>query len=101
MNLDLAQLYIIKEKFPTVYDLVENRLETGWQKTIDLIEQGKKEGIIRDINISFVKILYEGALETFFRSDVLAQSHITYQQAIQEVTDIIINGIKENNHGEK
>lgn len=39
-ELDLRQLYQLKERYPEVYEKVKSRLETGWESTISLLEQG-------------------------------------------------------------
>ena len=39
------QLYQLKEKYPEIYHQVEVRLETGWETTIALLEQGMQEGV--------------------------------------------------------
>ena len=39
-DIDLRQLYMLKDKFPEIYRHVEERLENGWETTIKLLEQG-------------------------------------------------------------
>ena len=38
-ELDLRQLYQLKERYPEVYEKVKSRLETVWVITISLVEQ--------------------------------------------------------------
>ena len=38
-ELDLRQLYQLKERYPEVYEKVKSRLETGWESTISLLDQ--------------------------------------------------------------
>ena len=45
-DIDFRQLYLLKDKFPKIYKKVEERLETGWETTIRLIEEGIEEGEI-------------------------------------------------------
>jgi len=92
-DVDLRQLYILKDKFPKIYAKVEERLESGWEKTIALIEQGMEEGVIRRVSIPIVKLMMEAALEQFFQRDILVRSGLTYQEALDEVVDILVNGI--------
>jgi len=92
-DVDLRQLYILKDKFPKIYAKVEERLESGWEKTISLIEQGMEEGVIRRVSIPIVKLMMEAALEQFFQRDILVRSGLTYQEALDEVVDILVNGI--------
>ena len=45
-DVDFRQLYLLKDKYPVIYKQVEKRLETGWETTIQLLEQGMAEGAI-------------------------------------------------------
>lgn len=92
-EIDFRQLYLLKEKYPRIYRQVENRLETGWETTIMLIEQGIREGAIRPVRIPLVKLMMETALEQFFQRDILIRSQITYQQALEEVVSILVDGM--------
>jgi hypothetical protein len=73
---------------------VEQRLETGWENTIALMEQGMEEGVLRKVSIPIVKMMMEAALEQFFQRDILIQNGITYHEALNQVVDILIMGIK-------
>ena len=46
-DVDFRQLYLLKDKYPVIYKQVEKRLETGWETTIQLLEQGMAEGVVR------------------------------------------------------
>jgi len=93
-EIDFRQLYSLRDKFPGVYVQVEQRLETGWETTIALLEQGMREGVIRKVSIPIVKTMMEASLEQFFRRDTLIKNGLTYGEALQEVVDIIVEGIE-------
>ena len=92
-ELDLRQLYVLKDNYPDVYEKVEHRLESGWENTIALLEQGMKEGTVRPIKIPILKMMLEASLEQFFRRDILVQNKITYQEGLDEVVEILVDGI--------
>ena len=79
-DVDLRQLYLLKDKYPGVYRQVELRLETGWETTIALLEQGQKEGIVRPVSIPIVKMMLEAALEQFFQRDVLMDGILVHEK---------------------
>ena len=87
-NIDLRKLYSLRDKYPKIYHKVELRLETGWEPTIQLIETGMAEGSIRP-----VKMMLEASIEQFFQRDILAQNHLTYVDALNEVVNILMYGI--------
>lgn len=92
-EIDFRQLYQLKDKYPGIYQQVEKRLETGWEKTIELMEQGIREGVIREVRIPIVKMMLEASLEQFFQRDILVRNHVSYQEALNEVVEIIVDGI--------
>lgn len=92
-EIDFGKLYVLKDKYPKIYRQVEARLETGWEGVMLLVEQGMKEGVVRPINTCIVKTMMEATLEQFFQRDVLVMNNITYNDALQEVVDILIRGI--------
>lgn len=92
-EIDFRQLYLLKDKYPKIYSQVENRLETGWETTISLIEQGMEEGVIRKVQIPIVKMMMEASLEQFFQRDILIQQGISYTDALNEVVEILVDGI--------
>lgn len=93
-EVDFRQLYQLKDKYPLIYEQVERRLETGWEATIALLEKGMEEGVIRKVRIPILKMMLEATLEQFFRRDILVQNDITYQEALDEVVEILIVGIE-------
>ncbi|MDO4467611.1 MAG: TetR/AcrR family transcriptional regulator [Bacillota bacterium] len=93
-QIDFRQLYGLKDKYPKTYKRVENHLETGWEDTINLLEQGMKEGVIRKTSIPLVKMMLEASLEQFFQRDILIRANLTYQEALDEVVHILIEGIQ-------
>ena len=92
-DVDFRQLYTLKDRYPQIYRKVEERLETGWEKTIALIRQGIEEGCVRPVNIYVLKTMFEATLEQFFERDVLIVNGISYQEALDEVVRIMVDGI--------
>lgn len=93
-DVNFSLLYELREKYPEIYEAVENRLENGWENTIELLERGMKEGVIRPINVALFKTVFEATLEQFFKRDVLVRNNITYADALREVVDILVDGIR-------
>ena len=92
-DIDFRQLYLLKDKYPKIYKKVEQRLETGWETTIALLEKGMEEGKIRQVKIPILKTMMEATIEQFFRRDVLIANKISYQEALDEVVNILVDGI--------
>jgi hypothetical protein len=84
---------VLREKYPAVYAHVAERLETGWEDTVALLEQGVAAGVLRPVSIPIFKTMMESTLEQFFQSDLLLRSGLTYKQALDQVVDILLRGI--------
>ena len=93
-EIDFRQLYLLREKYPAIYQRVEERLETGWENTIALLEQGMREGVVRKVDIPIVKMMMEAAIEQFFQRDILLQNGISYMDALDEVVDVLVDGTR-------
>lgn len=92
-EIDFQKLFVLKEKYPKIYRRVEERLESGWENTIALIEQGIAEGVVRPVNIAIYKVMLEATIEQFFQRDVLVSNQISYADALDEVVGILVDGI--------
>ena len=92
-EIDFRQLYLLKDKYPQIYSRVEKRLESGWETTIMLVEQGIEEGVIRYIKVPILKMMLEASLEQFFQRDILIRHEISYVDALNEVVNILMDGI--------
>lgn len=93
-NVDWRQLYTTKEKFPKIYEKIEKRLETEWDSTIKLLEQAIKIGRVKPISIPVFKIMVESSIEGFLRSSALIDNNISYEGALNEMIDILMEGIE-------
>lgn len=92
-DIDFRQLYLLKDKFPRIYRKMEERLETGWEGTIQLLKMGMDEGVIRPVNVTIIKTMLEATLEQFFQRDILIENRIAYKDALDECVNILVDGI--------
>ena len=71
-DFDFTQFYVLRDKHPEVYERVRQRLESGWEMTNRLLEQG---------------------VERFIMGDELEREEIDYMQALEELVTIMVDGI--------
>lgn len=94
-EVDFTKLGDLKDKYPKIYRKLTRRLESGWEPTIELLEQGRSEGIFRkDADFTIFKIMMDASVERFFEKDTLRKAHIAYIDALNQVVDILLTGIK-------
>lgn len=92
-EIDISKLYLLKDKYPKTYFKVQERLENGWEGILLLIEKGIAEGTIRPIKPIIVKSMMEATIEHFFQRDILVANGVSYNDALEEMVEIFINGI--------
>ena len=90
---DLSQLYVIKDRYPSVYRHWHNCREEYWNAVEVLIKKGIAEGMIRSVSMPILKSMFQRTVEQFFQSDILIKNKIAYRDALSEVADILIDGI--------
>ena len=93
-NIGLQNLYQLSDKYPRIYQRVATYLSTDWDATISLLEQGIAEGKIRPIKIPVLKAMVESTLQEFFSNSILVENGIGYEEALKEMIQIIIMGIR-------
>ena len=95
-NRGLSKLYTLKDKYPSIYQRVTMYLSTDWDATIRLLEQGIEEGVIRPVSIPVLRAMVESTFKDFVSDSVLVENGISYEDALDEMIEIVINGIKAN-----
>jgi len=86
--------YQLKDKYPTVYSKLSSRIESDWEETEKLLKQAMDEGKLRRMPIPVVKLTIEGAIEKFLGSEELSKTSVSYEDALNGMIDIIINGLR-------
>lgn len=89
--IDFRMLDALNEKYPAAARRVRERLESNWEPTIALIEEGIAEGKIRSVPISVLKQMIVASIESFLSGD---KSGSGYAETLGVMIDIIMNGIR-------
>ena len=90
--LDFRQLDALEEKYPTVAARVRRHLETGWEPTMALLEQGIAEKRIRPVNLTVLRRVLTAAFQQLLSG---ANDGSSYAAELDDMMDILMNGIKE------
>ena len=88
-DIDLRQLYMLKDKYPVIYKRVEERFENGWQQTIELLKEAMEEGKVRKVNVDIFKMMMEAALEQFFQRDILIYNSLSYEEGLKDRKSVV------------
>ncbi|MBQ9272995.1 MAG: TetR/AcrR family transcriptional regulator, partial [Mogibacterium sp.] len=90
---DLTQLYVLKEKYPSVYRHWQHCRENYWEGVGLLVNKGIEMGEIRPVCMPILKTMFQSTIEQFFQDDVLIKNHISYREALSQVASILVDGI--------
>lgn len=94
-TIDFAKLGDLKDKYPKIYKKMTKRLESGWEPTMELLEQGKREGVYRsDADFTIFKIMMDASIAKLFEADTIRKTKIRYVDCLNQIVDILLLGIK-------
>lgn len=93
-NTDFSRFKEIKEKYPKIFRRIENHIESEWEPTLSLLEQGMSEGVIRPVPLYILKAMIEASIERFLEGAELSEAGLDYNAALEAMMDILIFGIK-------
>ncbi len=93
-NIDFRMVYQLRDKYPNVYNRVAGRIESDWEETEKLLKLAMDQGKLRKVPIPVVKLTIEGAIEKFLGTEELSRTDLSYEDALNDMIDIIINGLR-------
>ncbi len=93
-NIDFRMVYQLRDKYPNVYNRVAKRIESDWEDTEKLLKEAMDMGKLRKLPIPVVKLTIEGAIEKFLSTEELSRTELSYEDALNDMIDIIINGLR-------
>ena len=94
-NIGLSNLYGLRDKYPRIYERLLEYMTEGWNQVEQYLNQGMKEGRIREVSIPVLMAMIKGTVEQFMKSRVLIENSIAYEEAKKEMIEIITKGIQQ------
>ncbi len=91
--LDLRQMRELDEKYPAVAAQVRSHLESGWEPTMNLLEQAMREGVIRPVSLQVLRQMITASIENFLADRSLADSGVSYSTVLEEMISILLEGV--------
>lgn len=89
--LDFRLLDALDEKYPAAARRVREHLETNWEPTIALLEEGMAAGRIRPVSIPVLRQMITASIECFLAG---GGDGTSYADTLAAMIDIIMNGIR-------
>ena len=85
---------VVAEKYPAVYRCIRRHLETGWEPTLALLQQGIDEGELSPFSLPVFQVMVIGSMEYFLTAPAFPESGMSYQQALDAMMDVLMKGIE-------
>lgn len=92
-DIDFTSLYEVKDKYPRVEKRIQERLESDWDKTLDLVKKGINEGVFRECNLTVFQLAFEASIERFIKGDELKENNVKYIDALIDLATMMVRGI--------
>ena len=93
---DYTRIYEVKRVYPNVYEKIKDRLDEGWEQTLELLNSCIGKGLIRKVDTLLIKHMIIGCINELLENDFLYKENRDYKKAYKDVIDIIIKGIETN-----
>ncbi len=90
---DYSAMSKMAEKYPMAYSKLRERLDSGWEKTFELLQKGIDEGVFKEVNINIFKYMYEISVDRLLMGDFLKENDMSYPEALESVVSIMVDGI--------
>lgn len=90
-TLDFRLLDELEEKYPSAARRVREHLESNWEPTIALLEEGMAAGRIRPVPIPVLRQMITASIECFLTG---GRDGTSYAETLEAMIDIIMNGIR-------
>jgi AcrR family transcriptional regulator len=96
-NIDWRKISEIEKVYPQVFEHIVTRVNTQWEPTIALIEKGISDGSLRKFSIPVFKIMVESSIRGFIEDTELTANAIGYEEALEDMIDVLLKGIAYEN----
>ena len=92
-TLDFRRLQGIEEKYPSVWKAIDAELDSEWEPIFEVLQQGMRDGIINPVSLPVLKQIVMSSIDSFMYTDMLSDSGISYQKALENMVDILMKGV--------
>jgi len=88
--IEFKDIDLLKCKYPRAYDNLTYQLDSNWDPIFDLLNKGKEEGLVNDIDLDILRHMVTGTIENLMIDNNLKDS---YMESLEKMINIIMNGL--------
>lgn len=93
-TIDWRKISSLREAYPDIFFKITENIDSDWKPTIALIERLISDKIIRNISVPVLRLMIESSIKAFISDSQFMSSGVTYEAALEEMVDILIEGIE-------
>ena len=84
---------VFQDKNTLVSEMVDYCFDSIKESEQKVLSDTSLDTVVRPIQIPILKTMMEATLEQFFQRDILITNQISYNEALEEVVNILVDGI--------
>ncbi|MBL8966043.1 MAG: TetR/AcrR family transcriptional regulator [Spirochaetaceae bacterium] len=92
--LDYRRLSELQELYPAIRDRIDGHLEADWEVTLGLFEDCVALGKFRPVDRGVLREVLYATMERMLVDDFLERSGKAYEEALGEVLDLLVEGLR-------
>ncbi len=93
-DIDLTEMYCMKNRYPKHCRRLYQHLEEDWEMTMTVLHEAVEDGYFRPINEELLKLAYEASLERFLTGDDLKKMGVPFAVAMERLANVLVEGIR-------
>ena len=82
----------LKTTYPNAFEVLNEKLSKGWERTFSVIDTAKEEGLIRDIDNEFFSEVFAAAIERFLLENYIDSEH-SFRTKLKQLVSMLLFGI--------
>ena len=94
ISVDWRRLKEFEDYSPRAFKQISERVSTGWDSTFALLNEATREGKLREVNPAIFKSMVDSCIAGFINDGTLVREGIAYRDALAEMINILIEGIR-------
>ena len=82
----------LRATYPSAFEVLNEKLSRGWERTFAVIDKAKQEGMIREIDNNFFSEVFAAAIERFLVENYI-ESEYSFKEKLKQLVSMLLFGI--------
>lgn len=82
----------LRTTYPDAFEMLNEKLSKGWERTFSVIDKAKEEGLIREIDNEFFSKVFAAAIERFLEENYIDSEH-SFKEKLTQLVEMLLFGI--------